>query len=90
MRSLRVLSVMHNNLDELPLTLGPLESLRILKMAGNPWNEALRAIIAGSDSTPSPLVTPIGENEKDALLTIKIKQYLKAEADAHHSGGEYG
>ena len=88
MRSLRFLSVMHNSLEDLPMSLGHLESLRLLKMSGNPLNGNLKSIIDGSDSTPSPLVTPIGENEKDALITVKIKSYLKSEALAQESGAE--
>ena len=88
MRSLRFLSVMHNCLESLPLELGYLESLRLLKTAGNPLNETLNNIVAESDSTPSPMMTSINDNEKDALTTIKIKQHLKAEAMALESGGE--
>ena len=88
MKSLRFLSVMHNCLESLPLALGYLESLRLLKTAGNPLNETLNNIVAESDSTPSPMVTSINDNEKDAITTIKIKQHLKAEAMALESGGE--
>jgi len=88
MKALRVLSVMHNRLPDLPHCLGGLESLRILKMLGNPLNEQLKSIVDGSDSAASPLTVPIAENEKDALLTIKIKQYLRNEINAFESGGE--
>ena len=80
---------MNNKLERVPLSLGSLESLRILKLAGNPLGQGLKSIIDGNDGSPSPLVAPLVENEKDAIvLTIKIKQYLKAEAVALESGGE--
>ena len=88
LKALRVLSVMNNNLEEVPFSLGFIESLRVLKLAGNPLHEDLRGILDGNDSTPSPLITPLAENGKDALLTIKIKQHLRTEAAALESGGE--
>ena len=88
MKSLRFLSVMDNNLETLPLSLGHLESLRLLKTAGNPLSEALSVIVAENDPTPSPMPTSINNNEKDALITIKIKQHLKSEALALESGGD--
>ena len=89
LKSLRVLSVMNNKLEKIPLSLGFLESLRILKLAGNPLEEGLKNIVNGRDGSPSPLIVPLVDNEKDAIvLTIKVKQYLKAEAAALESGGE--
>ena len=88
MKSLRFLSVMHNNIEDLPLSLGFLESLRLLKLTGNPLKESLKHIADGNDSTPSPLVSSIGENERDTVSTIRIKQYLKAEVVALESSGE--
>ncbi|MCJ1390463.1 RAM signaling network component [Xylographa bjoerkii] len=85
MKSLRVLSVMNNNLESVPFSLGSLDSLRIIKLAGNPLDEELRRIINGNDTTPSPLVTPLAENGKDVLVTLRIKQYLKHEAAALES-----
>ncbi|MCJ1384702.1 RAM signaling network component [Xylographa soralifera] len=85
MKTLRVLSVMNNNLDRVPFSLGSLDSLRIIKLAGNPLDVELRRIIEGTDTTPSPLVTPLAENGKDVLVTLRIKQYLKHEAAALES-----
>lgn len=79
---------MHNALKDLPFSLGHLESLRLLKTAGNPLNEHLKSIIDGSESTPSPKATPLGEHERNAFVTIKIKSYLKSEALAQESGAE--
>ena len=88
LKALRVLSVMNNNLENVPFSLGFLESLRILKLAGNPLGEDLKGILDGNDGSPSPLIVPLAESEKEARLTIKIKQYLKSEAAALESGGE--
>ena len=89
LKSLRVLSVMNNKLEKIPLSLGFLESLRILKLAGNPLEEGLKNIVNGKDGSPSPLIVPLVDNEKDAIvLTIKVKQYLKAEAAMLESGGD--
>ena len=85
MKSLKVLSVMNNNLEMVPFSLGFLDSLRIIKLAGNPLDVELRRIIDGNDTTPSPLATPLAENGKDVLVTLRIKQHLKHEAAALES-----
>ena len=89
MKTLKVLSVMNNNIDRVPFSLGSLDSLRILKLAGNPLEIQLRRIIEGTDTTLSPLVTPLAENGKDVLVTLRIKQYLKHEAAALESDSRY-
>ena len=88
MKSLHFLSVMNNCLESLPHSLGYLESLRLLKTAGNPLNEKLNSIVAENDAAPSPMVTTINENVKDAITTVKLKAHLKSEAIALESGGE--
>lgn len=90
MKALRVLSVMNNNIETVSFAVGYLENLRILKLAGNPLDKGLKGILDGNDGSPSLLVASLGNknNEKEALLTIRVKQYLKAEAAALESGGE--
>ena len=88
LKALRVLSVGNNKLESIPFSLGYLESLRVLRLAGNPLGEDLKGIVDGNDGSPSPLLVPLAESEKEARLTIKIKQYLKHEAAALESGGE--
>ena len=88
MKALRVLSLMNNNIIMVPLVIGFLDNLKILKLSGNPLNDGLKSVIDGIDGSPSPLVVPIAENEKDANVTKKIKKYLKAEAASLESGGE--
>lgn len=79
---------MNNNLKELPLSLGFLESLRVLKLAGNPLNGALNNIIDGKDESPKPLSAPLPETEKESKLTNRIKGYLRYEANSLESGGD--
>jgi hypothetical protein len=88
MRQLRVLSVMNNSLERLPLSIAHLESLRIIKLAGNPLSDGLKGVVDGHDGSPSFMVAPVAENEKDTHITSKIKQYLKAEAAALESDGD--
>ena len=88
MKALRVLSLVSNNISTVPLGIGYLDNLRIIKLSGNPLNDGLRQVVDGIDGTPSPMVAPIAENEKDANLTKRVKKYLKAEAASLESGGE--
>ncbi|MCJ1355598.1 MAG: RAM signaling network component [Icmadophila ericetorum] len=88
MKALRVLSVMNNKLESLPFSLGFLDTLKILKLTSNPLNEGLKNILEGNDGSPAPLTVPLAENEKDVMLTKKIKKFLKNEAAALESGGE--
>ena len=88
MIALRVLSVMNNNLKELPFSLGFLESLRVLKLAGNPLNASLNNILDGKDESPKPLSVPLPENEKESRVTNRIKGYLRHEANSLESGGD--
>lgn len=86
MKALRVLSVLNNNIDDVPFCVGYLDTLRVLKLGGNPLTHDLRRIVESTDGSPSR--RPI-DYEKDALLTKKVKNYLKAAAAAgSESGGE--
>ena len=89
MKTLRVLSVMNNNIDSVPFSLGSMDNLKIIKLAGNPLDMQLRRIVEGTDTAPSPLATPLAENGKDVLVTLRIKQYLKYVAAALESGSRY-
>ena len=89
MKALRVLILTNNKLEDVPFSLGFLENLRVLKLANNPLNERLKGVLLdGNDGSPSPLVTPFGDKEKDAMVTEKIKKFLKDEAAALESGGD--
>lgn len=80
MKSLRFLSLMNNRLQNLPYSLGFLESLRVVKLGSNPLNDALRGLMDGEDLSFSPADTSLGGNQKEAIITFKIKQHLKSEA----------
>ena len=84
MKALRVLSVLYNNIDDVPFCIGYLDTLRVLKLAGNPLTHDLKRIVDSTDGSPT---RNANDYEKDALLTKKVKKYLKAAA-ASESGGE--
>ena len=88
MKALRVLSLLNNNIEDLPPCLGLLEALKILKVAGNPLKPNLIRIVAGNDGASSPPLTAVADNEKDGLLTRRLKRYLKSEAVTKESGEE--
>ena len=87
MKALRVLSLMNNNLEGLPFSIGFLDKLDVLKLASNPWNDGIKGVLDGSNESQSPGVKPIAENDTQAL-TKKIKKHLKDEAAALGSGGD--
>ena len=86
MKALRVLSLLNNSIENVPYCLGNLDTLRILKLAGNPLSSDLMRIVNGSDGTHSPSLATLTDNEKDTLLTKRIKKHLKVEAAARESG----
>ncbi len=88
MKALRVLSLLNNNIGDLPPCLGLLEALKVLKIAGNPLKPNLMRILDGSDPSASPPLTALADNEKDSLITRRIKKHLKAEAVIKEFGEE--
>ena len=88
MKALKVLSLTNNRIESVPYVVGNLDTLKILKLTGNPLDQKFKSIVDGSDDSSPPVVAPLGSNEKDVLLTKKIKKYLKSEAAARESGGE--
>ena len=80
MKSLRFLSVQDNRLTGLPYSLGFLESLRVLKLGNNPLNSTLRTLMDGHDNSISPTSSNVIDNQKDSIITEKIKIYLRSEA----------
>ena len=88
MGQLRFLSVMYNRLQNLPYSLGFLEQLRLLKLGSNPLNEKLRNLVDSRDVSISPTSSNISDNEREAVITVRIKQYLKSEATTLESSAE--
>lgn len=88
MKTLRVLSLLNNNIGEIPSCVGFLDTLRIVKLAGNPLKGNLKSIVDGNDAASSPPLTALADNEKEAIVTRKIKKFLKSEAAANELGEE--
>lgn len=86
MRALRVLSLGNNMIENLPPIVASLD-IRILKLAGNPLNPDLMKVVDGGTVSPSHGALP--DNERDVIMTRKIKKYLRSvETAARDSGGE--
>jgi hypothetical protein len=88
MKALRVMSIMHNSIESVPLVIGSIENLHIFKIGGNPLNKALQSILDESDASPPAGSSTNDDNERSALLTHKIKEYLRSEAARLESGDE--
>lgn len=88
MKTLRVLSLLNNSIVEMPSCVGFLDTLKILKLAGNPLKGNLKNIVDGNDAAFSPPPTALADNEKEAIVTRKIKKFLKSEAAANELGEE--
>lgn len=88
MRALRVFSIQHNSIQDLPLGLGSINTLRMLKLTGNPLNPKLKKLLENHEEimSPSTPVLPSDENEKDKILTRKITEYLRTQATLKESG----
>jgi hypothetical protein len=86
MRALRVLSLGNNMIENVPPVIASLD-IRILKLAGNPLNPDLMKIVEGGTVSPSRAALP--DNERDVIMTRKLKKYLRSvETAARDSGGE--
>lgn len=88
MKTLRVLSLLNNNISEIPLCVGFLDTLRIMKLAGNPLRGNLKNIVDGNDVPSSPPLTALADNEKEAIVTRKIKKLLQSVAAVNELGEE--
>lgn len=88
MKALRVFAIQHNKIEDLPLGLGDISTLRMLKVMGNPLNPSLKNILEGTDDVLSPTTPalPNDENERDKILTRKVIEYLRTQATIRDSG----
>ena len=84
MRSLRVLSLTKNKIRNIPTCVKGLDTLRMLKLAGNPLRAELAAIVEAKDTHPP--YDEATDNERETLKTSNLKQFLKVEAAARESG----
>lgn len=76
LRSLRVLSVMQNRLEDLPAGLSEMNKLQILKVAGNPLRYPLRRVLEASEADIAP--SAMTDNEKEVAVTAELKLFLKS------------
>ena len=88
MKKLRFLSIRNNRLTDLPKSIGLADHLRVIKLDGNPLNEALWSIVNGNQvSTSSPPNVQLNENDIAVQVTQQIKNFLKDAArqtDSEH------
>src|SRR5438045_572211 len=72
---MQVLSVQRNRIQELPLCLGDMNSLQVLKLSTNPITFPPQDILEIREAD-----APLGvasENEQDAIITAQVKRFLK-------------
>lgn len=79
MRSLRVLSLTKNKIWNIPTCVKDLDTLRMLKLAGNPLRSGLASIVEARDTQLS-FDESVTENEKETFITSSLKHHLKVEA----------
>ncbi len=88
MKALRVFAIQHNRIEDLPLGLGDIGTLRILKVTGNPLNPTIKRIVEGNEDVLSP-ATPAhatDENERATIVTRKVIEHLRSQALRRDSG----
>ena len=89
MKALRVFSIQHNNIGDLPFGLGSINTLRMLKLTGNPLTPKLKRIVEGSElSQGSSPAFVDNDNGKDTMATKKVLEYLRILAAAKDSEGD--
>ncbi|KAL9026376.1 MAG: hypothetical protein Q9196_004946 [Gyalolechia fulgens] len=90
MRSLRVLSLTKNKIWNVPICVKDLDTLRMLKLAGNPLRKDLAAIVEAKE-THLPFDEAATDNEKETFITSNLKHHLKVEAaNDLGEGSRYG
>ena len=90
MKALRVFAIQHNRIEDLPLGLGDISTLRILKVTGNPLNSNIKRIVEGNEDVLSPATPalPSDENERATIVTKKVIEYLRSQAMSSRDSGE--
>ena len=78
LKVLRVLSLRHNNVKDLPICLAGIVTLRMLKLDGNPWKTEIEEAIRAAEATYSP-TTPSrpDDSARDRHITAVIVDYLR-------------
>ncbi|KAL8900029.1 MAG: hypothetical protein Q9207_005893 [Kuettlingeria erythrocarpa] len=79
MRSLRVLSLAKNKILDVPACVKDLDTLRMLKLGGNPLRQDLASIVEAKDAH-LPFDEGATDNEKETFITSSLKHHLMVEA----------
>lgn len=74
--SLKVLAIAKNKIEELPVCLGDINSLMLLKLVGNPLVFPPPDVCTIKDGAPSPA----NENERDSVIAIQVKHFMRQQA----------
>lgn len=78
LKVLRVLSIRHNKLKVLPLCIGSLKPLRVLRLLGNPWTSDLAEILhEGELSYQAASPGNVDDSECDRFTTPSVMDYLR-------------
>ena len=90
LKALRLLNVMNNHLETIPFCIGHMDNLKVIKLGNNPLKDGLRDIHENVDVSPSLRTAGLkaSPNERDGILTTKMKKFLLDEAASLESGGD--
>jgi hypothetical protein len=84
----QVFSIQFNKIERLPTCLGDMPILQCVKLEGNPISyPPPEVLILEPQDRPSELAN---ENEVDALITTRFKEYLRAQSTVEKSETESG
>lgn len=76
MTSLKVLAIAKNRIQELPVCLGDINSLQVLKLDGNPLKFPPPDVCSINANAPSPA----NENERDAVIATQVKKFMRLQS----------
>ena len=90
LKALQLLNVMNNNLETIPFCIGHMDNLKIVRLGNNPLKDGLREIYDNFEVSPSLRTIGLKEssNERDGIITTKVKKFLLEEAASLESGGD--
>jgi len=71
-----VLAIAKNKIEELPVCLGDINSLQVLKLDGNPLAFPPPDVCTIKDGAPAPA----NENERDSVIATQVKRFMRQQA----------
>lgn len=86
MKALRVFSVADNKIEDVPACLVSMNKFTQLRLINNPLKPGLKRIM--DDFCSSPEAAVLNANERDTLLTRRIKKYLQSGGVTKEPGEE--